>query len=143
MKWFNYLNNQKQKKSNNNKLNTMPSLFTPASSSSVFPTGVKYATVWSTIRKDEKNDGEFCSNYSRISPVFGKTFELLIKSSLPIIWKQKYLNFTGYFTQGFGTEHFYFAWASVFLVQYLKLGSDFLNIFLNFFLFILFNCLFS
>ena len=108
MKWFNYLNNQKQKKSNNNKLNTMPSLFTPASSSSVFPTGVKYATVWSTIRKDEKNDGEFCSNYSRISPVFGKTFELLIKSSLPIIWKKKYLNFTGYFTQGFGTEHFYF-----------------------------------
>ena len=37
----------------------------------------------------------------------------------------------------------FFAWASLFLVQYLKLGWDFLNIFLNFFLFILFNCLFS
>ena len=34
---------------------------------------------------------------------------------------------------------FFFAWALIFLTQYLKLGWDFLNIFLNFYLFIFFN----
>ena len=37
---------------------------------------------------------------------------------------------------------FFFAWASIFLVWCYKLSWDFLNIFLNFYLFIFFNSLF-